>query len=248
MLNIILPLIRSHKIYTESFFGGGAVFFAKPQCEQEVINDTSNLVINFYKVCRNDYEALREKIEETLFARSSYSVAMTICRMPHLFSELMQAWGFYVACNMGFSHMIGSWGFDKYGRRQRAFMNIKMKFTKEIVDRLENAAIESTDACRIIQLYDSLDTFHYVDPPYIDSHQGHYSGYTEDQYRQLLETLSQVKGKFLLSSYPSHILSEYIKKHGWHSKSYTRSRGAGRVEDGAKRPQKTEVLTANYPL
>ena len=108
MLGLILPLIPPHRIYTECFFGGGAVFFAKHPSEHEVINDTYDLAINFYKVCRNDFISLKVKIEETPFARSTFSTAMVVCRMPHLFSELVQAWAFYVACNMGFSSKIGS--------------------------------------------------------------------------------------------------------------------------------------------
>ena len=45
MIATILPLIPKHKIYTEAFFGGGAIFFAKPPSEAEVINDTNNIQI-----------------------------------------------------------------------------------------------------------------------------------------------------------------------------------------------------------
>jgi DNA adenine methylase len=39
LLKYLLPLIPQHKMYCEPFFGGGAVFFAKPKSEVEVIND-----------------------------------------------------------------------------------------------------------------------------------------------------------------------------------------------------------------
>lgn len=39
LLKYIIPLIPEHKIYTESFCGGAAVFFAKKPAEAEVIND-----------------------------------------------------------------------------------------------------------------------------------------------------------------------------------------------------------------
>ena len=248
MLGAILSLIPAHTIYTESFFGGGTVFFAKEPVLHEVINDNNNLVINFYKVMRCDYANLKQKIEETLFARSTYSTAVVVCRMPHLFNDLTQAWGFYVACNMGFAHLIGSWGFDKYGQRQKALMNKKIKFTETFVKRIEKATIECSDANHVIKLYDTAETFHYVDPPYINTAQGHYSGYTENDYRRLLETLSAIQGKFLLSSYPSDILSEFTQKFGWHTKTFTKSLNVPKIKKGGTRPIKTEVLTANYPL
>lgn len=39
MLKDILPRIPEHRIYTEVFFGGGAVYWAKQPVEVEVIND-----------------------------------------------------------------------------------------------------------------------------------------------------------------------------------------------------------------
>lgn len=91
MLNHILPNIPEHNVYVEPFFGGGAVFFAKEPAPSEIINDLNSLVVNFYKVCISDFDNLKEKIEATLFARATYSVAYSIYRMPHLFSELQQA-------------------------------------------------------------------------------------------------------------------------------------------------------------
>ena len=55
MLKEILPRIPEHTIYTEAFFGGGAVFFAKPPVKSETINDTNNMVVNFYDVLKLDY-------------------------------------------------------------------------------------------------------------------------------------------------------------------------------------------------
>lgn len=244
----ILPLIPEHTIYTEAFFGGGAIFFAKPPSEAETINDTNSMVVNFYEIVVTDYHNLKQKIEATLFSRASYTVALSIYRMPHLFSKLQQACAFYIATNMGFSCRIGSWGYDKYGKRVKAFRNKKLVFNDEIYKRLENVQIENTDACKVIKARDTEDAFHYVDPPYIDTNQGHYAGYTKTQYRELLETLSKIQGKFLLSSYPSKLLTKYTKKHGWYTKTFDKPLSARKAVKGKLRGRKIEVLTANYPL
>lgn len=249
MTKHILPLIPDHKIYTETFFGGGAVFFSKAPSESEIINDTNIMVTNFFEICKTDFDALKQKIEATLFSRATYTVALTMYRMPHLFSKLQQAWAFYVATNMGFGCRIGSWGFDKYGKRVKAFLNKKIQFDSEIIKRLERAQIENYDACRVIELYDTLDAFHYIDPPYIDSNQGHYNGYTREDFIRLLQCLSKIKGKFLLSSYPSDLLNLYSKEFGWYTKTFQKPLTAKKGVLGVKRDRyKTEVLTANYPI
>jgi len=45
----------------------------------------------------------------------------------------------------------------------------------------------------------------------------------------------------MLSSYPSEVLSSYIKQNGWYSKEFEMSRPAGWG-------RKTEVLTMNYEI
>lgn len=248
MVSTILPLIPEHRIYTEAFFGGGAIFFAKEKSESEIINDINNMVVNFYEVVQGDFENLKAKVEATLLSRATYNVAWSIYRMPHLFDRLQQAWAFYVATNMGFSCKIGSWGYDKYDKRGKAFRNRKLSFDASIPKRLETTQIESNNACTVIKSRDAVDAFHYVDPPYFNSNMGHYGGYTKEDYRRLLETLSQVQGKFLLSSYPSDILDEYIKKNGWHTKTLSKTLSASKGVAGTRRKTKVEVLTANYPI
>lgn len=248
LLKEILPLIPKHKIYTEAFFGGGAVFFAKKPSEVEVINDTNAMVINFYKVCKTNFEKLKAKVEASLFARTTYTVAWTIYRLPHLFNSLQHAWAFFIATNMGFSCQIGSWGYDKYGKRVKAFQNKKLIFNQDIAKRLEGVQIENNDALKVISSRDAVDAFHYIDPPYIDTNQGHYRGYTKTDYKNLLETLSGIQGKFLLSSYPSKLLNKYTKKYGWHTKIFDKPLSARKAVSGKSRGRKMEVLTANYSL
>ena len=248
LLKEILPLIPEHKIYTEPFFGGGAVFFAKKPAVSEVINDTNAMVVTFFEVCKTDFEKLKAKVQATPFSRATYSVAVAIYRMPHLFNKIQQAWAFYVGTNMGFSTTIGSWGYDRYGKRVRAFRNKTMRFNESIVKRLEQVQIEHNDAIKVIESRDAPDAFHYVDPPYIDVHQGHYDGYTREDYRRLLSTLVGINGKFLLSSYPNDILTEFTQQHRWYTRRFDKPLSASKMSQGGTRKRKVEVLTANYPI
>jgi len=248
MLKHILPLIPEHIIYTEAFFGGGAVFFAKPPSASETINDVSAMVVNFYQVMITDFEKLKTKIEATPFSRASYMVALSIYKMPHLFDKLQQAWAFYIGTNMGFSCQIGSWGYDKYGKQVKKLLNKKIRFNETIFNRLKNVQIEHNDACKVIKSRDAEDAFHYVDPPYFNSCQSFYSGYTEADFNNLLITLEGLKGKFLLSSYPSDILNEYIQKNGWYTKTFNKPLSAKKGVTGKSRGRKIEVLTANFPI
>ena len=53
MLTYILPRVPKHKCYVEPFCGGATVFFAKNKCANEVLNDTNDNLINFYKMLKH---------------------------------------------------------------------------------------------------------------------------------------------------------------------------------------------------
>jgi DNA adenine methylase len=94
----------------------------------------------------------------------------------------------------------------------------------------------------VITSRDTFDTFHYVDPPYIGSNMGHYSGYTDSQYEELLSVLANCQGKFLLSGYRSTILERFIVDQKWHVGYYDKQLSAS--VNKAKR--KVEVLVGNF--
>lgn len=111
-------------------------------------------------------------------------------------------------------------------------------------DRLKKVTIENNDVFKVIKAYDSPDAFFYLDPPYVSANQGHYSGYTADDFKKLLDVCSQLQGKFLLSSYPETQLFEYIEKFGWKSEKHEKNLAVdGRRKENKK---KTECLTWNY--
>ena len=248
LLKHILPLIPDHSIYTEAFAGGLAVFFAKERVKTEIINDLDARIINFYDVLQSNFEELKKKVLATPYSRAVYKVSLCMYEMPHLFSSLNRAWAFFVLSNQSFSASIGSWGCYKNGTTAQGWENKKLRLNEHLKDRLKGVQIECSDALKVITSRDSKETFHYVDAPYFNSDCRSYKGkYTEEDFKELLSTLSSIKGKFLLSSYPSEVLEKYISKYGWYTKTIEQNISVANIK-GTKQKRKTEVLTANYPI
>lgn len=243
MLPYILPLIPNHEIYTECFFGGGAVFFAKEPAPVEIINDMNGEVINFYRVLQMDFWKLNEAIQATLHSRELYHDAQTVYNHPHMFDPIKRAWAFWVLTNQGFSSKIGSWGYEKKGKSMINRLNTKKTdIGIALRNRFEHVQIECNDAIKVIESRDDTNAFHYIDPPYIGSNQGHYSGYTRDNYTDLLSLLERIKGKFLQSSYRSDILDKFVKRNKWHVQEVEKPVSVGTK----KTKRKIEVLVWNY--
>lgn len=242
MVKHLLPLVPEHNLYCEPFFGGGALFFAKPKSKIEVINDLNGEVINFYRTVQLQFDVLEQEIKATLHSRDLFRQATVVYQNPDMFTPVKRAWAFWTLANQGFSSTLTSWGAGNDDSKPKSLARKRECFLSYYADRLNTVQIECADALKVIERCDTPDTFFYIDPPYFNSHMGHYSGYTEHEYEQLLALLSTIKGKFLISGYPSKILSDYSDKFCWQSLSFEKPIS---VTKNSKR-SKTEVLSFNY--
>ena len=244
--SLINSLIPEHSVYVEPFFGGGAVFFAKPPSKMEVINDINKALINFYRVIKTNYSKLEKEIKSTLHSRDSYRRAMVIYHNSDMFDEVQNAWAVWALANQCYSSILGSsWGYNLKNNTGSVRLNNKRnKFSIELAQRLERVQIECTDGLELITKFDNSNVFFYIDPPYFNSNKGHYRNYSESDFERLLVSLSSIKGKFLLSSYPSALLDKYVKENNWFIKEMDMSLSVVARYNTGKR--KREVLVGNY--
>ena len=242
MLKYILPMIPYHTIYVEPFFGGGAVFWAKEPAKVEFINDKNAEVINFYKVLKQRFNDLKKEVDLTLHSEFQQKQAKAIYLSPTGHSEVKRAWALWVLSHQSFYSILNNtWKCSKSRSLGKQIQDRKEAFTDDYSKRLERTSIFCRDALDAIRKADHEDAFHYIDPPYFNADMGHYGGYTKMDFETLLQLLSTLKGKFMLSSYPSEILSEYTTQHGWKMIEFELPRSAG----GGR---KVEVLTMNYDV
>lgn len=249
MLKYILPnLPKDHSIFVEPFGGSLCVLLAKEPSKNEVANDTSSALMNFFSVLTSDYAELKRRIDQTPYSRIAWKVARTMHEYPQWFDRIQRAWAYFILSTQSFSGNIASWGPYNKGTRSLSYERKKGLINPMLRKRLARVQMECKDAVELIQQKDSPETLVYADPPYYNSNCKPYeSSYTEDDYRKLLETLANMKGRFLLSSYPSNILDVFVKRYGWYQKAYVQPISVNRTKTGKNR-QKVEVLTANYPL
>lgn len=242
----IVGMIPQHITYVEPFCGGAAVFWAKEPSGVEILNDTNKELVNFYVQAKVNNEALDKLIKGSMHSRDLHRDAWVVYNHPHLFSEVKRAWAVWALATMGFSSQLSvSFGASVSSDiQQKKVQNKRDFFGASFARRLERVTAESRDALKVIEQYDSQDSFHYCDPPYFNSDCAHYSGYSREDFVRLLELLSKIKGKFLLSSYPSDVLEEYIDKYGWKTERIEKGVTVARKKTDRKR--KVECLTWNY--
>ena len=244
MLKHILPQIPSHTLYTEPFCGGAAVFFAKDPSDGEVINDLNQQMTNFYEMLKTEYDLLRARVEVTVHSRDIHAHAAHILEYPQFFTRMDRAWAVWALSKMSFASMLdGSFGYDFGGGLPKKIRNAKEEFGEHLSKRLDNVTIENRDALEVIRCYDTPDTFHFVDPPYVGSDCGHYEGvFGESHLLALLDLLAEVKGKFMLTMFPDDNIERYAIEHGWHIHRIERTISASKTS----RRKQEEWMVCNY--
>ena len=250
MVSYIMPLIYAADPlrYVEPCAGGAQLTFALKPHKKEVINDINNNLVAFFRVLKQNPNALAKKVIATPFSRAEFNRAREIFFSTKKHSDLDRAWAAWAACTMGFAHDPGSWGIDHHGKGENALKNRRADFAKlkdKFAERLGTVSIENEDVLTVIKRYDSPQTLFFIDPPYFNSDMNFYTGYTKEQFLQLLGLLQKIKGKFILTSYPSPELEKYTHANKWRTRKIL-FRISVNNKKGVKPRNKTEVITWNF--
>lgn len=244
----ICKMIPKHRIYCEPFFGGGAVFFTKTPSFLEVINDKNECLVNFYLQCQNNFEKLAAEIKTTLHSESMYLRARQIYNGNIKVDDIEKAVATWIVFTQSrLASAKAGWRYDNgtdgshYGIIE---LHNRKNFCPWLQKRLSKVQISCRDALQVIHNRDTAETFFYLDPPYPNTNQGHYAGYTFDDLEDLLRCLQNIKGKFALSNYPSPLIDNYVLQMGWHI--YTMKMKKDSTMARKKGAEKEEILVTNY--
>lgn len=244
----IVPHIMAipHTVYVEPYFGGGAVLYAKGKIDRgnshyyrEAINDLNKQLITFWRVAREQPEELARWIDLTSYSQEEYREARLIYNNPSDYSDLKVAWATYIQCNMSFANKIeAGWAVQVIGINSAATWVNRAARLPECFERLRDVYIGCEDALDFIKRWDCPHGIIYADPPYPDTNQGHYGGYTLDDYQALCDALDACESSYLLSNYHQDIAPKSAQKCVEIESVMSASNGRSRIKHDTKRTEK----------
>ena len=165
----IVPRLPRARLYIETHFGGGGLFFAIPggTYPGEIVNDIDHDVVNFFQQLRAQPAELRRLLEATPHSREEFRLALLPTSDP-----LERARRFFVLSRQSFAGVGRHWSrlqpddplpFRPYAA-DRAIDSLEA-----FADRLRHVAIECSDAVALVTRYARPNVAMYVDPPYLPS-------------------------------------------------------------------------------
>lgn len=257
----IIAMMPPHVTYVEPYAGGLSVLLAKePEDSNEVINDRNLDLVKFWR-------ALADQEKFSQFQRLVECIPFSEWHWEHVeqirsgeyasgyHEEVCHAVAFYVFCRLSMAGRMKSFSpLTKSRLRRRmneqasAWLNA-VEGLREVHTRLRRVAILYDDATKVIRKMDSDVTVFYADPPYLHETRASKEAYdiemSEEQHIELLETLANIQGKFLLSGYPSALYDSYAKRLGWQVTEFELPNHAA---GGDAKRRMIECIWTNYPV
>lgn len=231
----IVSLMRPHTRYAEPYFGGGAVLFCKaPDGVSEFVNDINADITNFWVVLQQTeaFERFRRRLEATPLSEWEFRAASEA--MTAAFSggepNVERAVHFFIRCRMSRQALHRDYCTPTSRLRRQMNENVSAWLSSveglaDVHQRLRCVEIRNTRATDFIRQLDSPSTLFYCDPTYLhEDIDGRRIRSVTDAYAfemtledhvELLKLLSDIRGTFLLSGYPSKLYESYRDRHGW---------------------------------
>lgn len=224
MLKYLMPLIPNHTCYCEPFAGGLALLLAKPRSPVEIVNDLNGDLVALY---RSIQYHLPELLRELSFLISSRELLAGFNRQPGL-TEIQRAARFYYRNRTSFAGTMKSFAVAKTKGGGAAFPQaLNQDLLGQARERLDRVVVENVSYERCLSLYDSPETFFFIDPPYLNSKIDAYDGWGETQISDLASRVALLKGQWVVTLDDSPFNREVFR--GYHIESVESRNGTANV-------------------
>lgn len=199
MAKKLVPLIPEHKTFVESFCGGAQVFFHKKRSDEEILNDVNPDLIFAYRFIKN----MEPKDHEWL-AKQHWTISRAHVKKVFNHEPASPRERFY---RVAYLNKANYWGRTdriegmRSGKNGEGYEIQLVGRLPQIQERLQQVKLFNKDWKETIEMFDSKDAFFYLDPPY-PLHWPRETGKVGSKFfkeEDLLPTLKNIKGKFLLS-------------------------------------------------
>jgi DNA adenine methylase len=197
----IIPRIPKHHTYVEPFCGASWILFKKDEdmSHVEILNDINSELTTLYRVIKHHLLEFINHLKWLLVSRDQFDIFINT--EPSTLTDIQRAVRFYYLVRTGYGARITNPTLSVGRSRPSNFNLLRIEEDLSAAHlRLARVYIENRDYKDLIPRMDSEDTFFYVDPPYFGC-EGYYGKgiFSRDDFQLLRNTLSEIKGKFMVS-------------------------------------------------
>jgi DNA adenine methylase len=202
MFSWIADRIPKHRTWVDVFGGSGVVTANTEPSDVEVYNDTDGDLVHFFTTLRDNESELAEWLSATPHSRelhdkyasefySGYRPDDDIERAGRFFYLRYTQWGTKYTSKSGYN-----------GGKKRSSASSFRSATERLSkwqQRFSHVQIEQLDFEKLIDRYDSEQTFFYCDPPYMDEGDDLYSHDQQFNHGRFVDAITEAEGDWMVS-------------------------------------------------
>ena len=215
----ILRCLAPNEGYLEAFCGSAGILLNRPPSRIEIANDADGLLVNFFRVLREDRERLVEVLKLTPFARAEREACIEALKNAESLDRIEMARCWYAAIAMSHvGELSGGMRADPVSAAR--FAGRIRDDLHRIAERLASVCIENRDAVEIVGKWASDPGWTiYCDPPYLyetrarGSRETYRVDNSEDLHERLLEAVQGARAQVVISTYRNPLYDRMLK--GW---------------------------------
>jgi DNA adenine methylase len=251
----IVAMFPEHLHYVEPFCGGLSVLLAKAPSPMETVNDIDGDLMTFWRVLRDQPEALARACALTPHSRGEHQAAFNrealdeVERARRVFVLLTQGRAGQLV-RTGWRNYVNASSSPSYGMPE--YLTAYVERLALAAERLQHVSLECQPAIDVIGRYgDASSSLLYVDPPYLGDTRGHAYSYKhemrhEGQHRELSEALHGAAAAVVLSGYSSPLYDDLYAD--WYQVQFSSYTNQGNHAPTPRGHSRTETLWSNRPL
>ena len=227
MAKSFLKIIPDHKVYVEPFAGSGAVLFAKPRAETEVLNDLDSEIADALKTLSKLSNAdLQRLLNKDWNGDENRYIRLHDMKSSDPIERLYR---FLYLAKMAFGSIRKRSAFCK----REATRDHSPYFQRRLppaVERLKGVKVFNESYESVCRRYDSPETFFFLDPPYAGysaldaSAKGEKTGEKDFDEHKFFEMLKGLKGKWFLNYGERGELPGLLKQAGYNTRIIHKNR------------------------
>jgi len=237
-----------HIHWVEPYFGSGAVTLAKnPEGISEVANDLNSCLTDFWNVLQDekDFLKLQRLLKATPFSEWEFKRAAKAQASTALvlvgWNRIQAAADFFIHCRQSLAGRMKDFAPISRNRVRRgqneqvsAWLTA-IEGLPEVHARIKRILILNQPAVKVIKSQDGKKTLQYLDAPYLHETRTDTKAYgefemTNEQHVEMLETVLECQGKFMISGYDSKLYRKMLKKWKRHTFSLPNNAASGPVK------------------
>lgn len=209
----IISYFPEHTYYLEPFFGAGGLFFNKPKCKCNYLNDIDSEVFNLFMVIKENADEFKRQWEQIPIHQDLFN----FWKNNEETDPIKKAIRFVFLSNLSLYSKRGTFRTRLGGNNDSEILKGDLEKGVQFIQDVYFYNMDFRDFLSSFKRTISVQkdkTFIYNDPPYLSTTHNYAEGFKEEDFVDLLNILREIGCKWAISEFENDKVLDLVQQRG----------------------------------